>query len=59
VFTDLLAARDTIAQAQQQEDLYKQTLQEKMGEASRIIFPAGEVSWKKNKTGSRRFLVRA
>jgi len=30
-----------------------------MGEASRIIFPAGEVSWKKNKTGSRRFLVRA
>ncbi len=59
VFTDLLAARDTIAQAQQQEDLYKQTLQEKMGEASRIIFPTGEVSWKKNKTGSRRFLVRA
>ena len=59
VFTDLLAARDTIAQAQQREDLYKQTLQEKMGEASRIIFPAGEVSWKKNKTGSRRFLVRA
>lgn len=59
VFVDLLAARDTIAQAQQREDLYKQTLQEKMGEASRIIFPAGEVSWKKNKTGSRRFLVRA
>lgn len=59
VFADLLAARETIAQAQQREDLYKQTLQEKMGEASRIIFPAGEVSWKKNKTGSRRFLVRA
>lgn len=59
VFVDLLAARDAIAQAQQREDLYKQTLQEKMGEASRIIFPAGEVSWKKNKTGSRRFLVRA
>ena len=59
VFVDLLAARETIAQAQQQENLYKQTLQEKMGEASRIIFPAGEVSWKKNKTGSRRFLVRA
>jgi len=59
VFADLLAARGTIAKAQQQENLYKQTLQEKMGEASRIIFPAGEVSWKKNKTGSRRFLVRA
>ena len=59
VFVDLLAARDTIAQAQQREDLYKQTLQEKMGEASRSVFTAGEVSWKKNKTGSRRFVVHA
>jgi secreted protein with Ig-like and vWFA domain len=59
VFADLLAARDTIAQAQQREDLYKQTLQEKMGEASRSVFTAGEVSWKKNKTGSRRFVVHA
>jgi secreted protein with Ig-like and vWFA domain len=59
VFTDLLAARDTIAQAQQREDLYKQTLQEKMGEASRSVFTAGEVSWKKNKAGSRRFVVHA
>jgi putative phage-type endonuclease len=59
VFVDLLAARDTIAQAQQREDLYKQTLQEKMGEASRGVFTAGEVSWKKNKAGSRRFVVHA
>ena len=59
VFADLLVAREAIAQAQQQEDLCKQTLQEKMGEASRSVFTAGEVSWKKNKAGSRRFVVHA
>lgn len=57
VFTELLVAREDLARAQQIEDERKQTIQQRMGEASKVIFPTGVVSWKKNKAGSRRFLV--
>ena len=57
VFTDLLVAREEVSRAEQMEAERKQTIQQKMGEASKVIFPAGVVSWKKNKAGNRRFLV--
>jgi putative phage-type endonuclease len=59
VFTELLVAREDLAKAQQIEDERKQIIQQRMGEASKVIFPTGVVSWKKNKAGSRRFLVQA
>jgi putative phage-type endonuclease len=57
VFTELLAAREDIARAQKIEDERKQAIQQRMGEASKVIFPTGAVTWKQNKSGSRRFLV--
>ena len=57
VFTELLIAREDLARAQQIEDERKQTIQQRMGEASKVIFPDGVVSWKRNKAGNRRFLV--
>ncbi len=57
VFTDLLVAREDVARAQQIEDERKQTLQQHMGDASKVVFANGVVSWKKNKAGSRRFLI--
>jgi putative phage-type endonuclease len=57
VFTDLLVAREAVSRAEQMEAERKQTIQQKMGEASKVIFPNAVVSWKKNKAGSRRFLV--
>jgi hypothetical protein len=59
VFTELLVATGkTLPEPQQIEDERKQAIQQRMGEASKVIFPTGVVSWKKNKTGSRRFMVR-
>jgi putative phage-type endonuclease len=57
VFTDLLVAREDISRAEKMEAERKQTIQQRMGEASKIIFPNAVVSWKKNKAGSRRFLI--
>lgn len=57
VFTELLVAREDIANAQRIEDERKQTIQQRMGEASKVIFPDAVVSWKRNKAGSRRFLI--
>lgn len=57
VFTDLLVAREEVSRAEQMEAERKQTIQQKMGEASKVIFPNAVVSWKKNKAGSRRFLI--
>jgi putative phage-type endonuclease len=57
VFTDLLVAREEVSRAEQMEAERKQTIQQKMGEASKVIFPNAVVSWKRNKAGSRRFLI--
>jgi putative phage-type endonuclease len=57
VFTDLLVAREEVSRAEQMEAERKQTIQQKMGEASKVIFPDAVVSWKRNKAGSRRFLI--
>ena len=57
VFTDLLVAREDVSRAEQIEAERKQTIQQRMGDASKVIFPNAFVSWKKNKAGTRRFLV--
>ncbi len=57
VLTDLLVAREEVSRAEQMEAERKQTIQQRMGEASKVIFPNAVVSWKKNKAGSRRFLI--
>ena len=57
IFADLLVAREDVSRAEQLEAERKQIIQQRMGEASKVIFPMGVVSWKKNKAGSRRFLV--
>ncbi len=57
VFTDLLVAREEVSRAEQMEAERKQTIQQRMGEASKVIFPDAVVSWKRNKAGSRRFLI--
>lgn len=57
VFNELLVARENIAREQKLEEAFKQTLQQRMGEATKLQFATGSVSWKKSKTGSRRFLV--
>lgn len=57
VFTELLVAREDLARAQQIEDERKQAIQQRMGDASKIIFPDAVVTWKRNKAGSRRFLI--
>jgi putative phage-type endonuclease len=59
VFADLLIAREDVSRAEQIEAERKQTIQQRMGEASKVIFPTGVVSWKRNKAGSRRFLIHA
>lgn len=59
VFTDLLVAREDVSRAEQIEAERKQTIQQRMGEASRVIFPNAVISWKRNKAGSRRFVIHA
>lgn len=57
IFNQLLVARENIAREQKLEESFKQALQQRMGEATKLQFAIGSVSWKKSKTGSRRFLV--
>lgn len=49
VFSDLLAVRQVIAQHSATENQLKQRIQERMGEAARVLFETGEVSWKRSK----------
>lgn len=57
VYHDLLQARADLTDARSREDLTKQQIQQRMGEASRALFGEGSVSWKRNKAGQRRFTV--
>ena len=49
VFSDLLAVRQVITQHSATENQLKQRIQERMGEAARVLFETGEVSWKRSK----------
>jgi putative phage-type endonuclease len=48
LFTSLLATREELAATTAREALLKQQIQQRMGEASRALFAAGEVSWKRS-----------
>jgi putative phage-type endonuclease len=48
-FSELLAVRQVLAEQVKREAELKQRIQQRMGEASRAIFEAGDVSWKRAK----------
>ena len=52
VFSDLLAVRDVLATNTALEAQLKQSIQQRMGDASRAVFDGGEVSFKRSKDGS-------
>lgn len=56
-FSSLVSVRTAIDAHQATEAQLKQQIQERMGDASRAVFAAGSVSWKRSKSGSRRFLI--
>jgi len=56
-FIGLIRMRAEIESRQQVEDQLKQTIQQRMADASKAIFRSGSVTWKQSKSGSRRFLV--
>ena len=51
VFSDLLALRQVLATNVDLEAQLKQRIQQRMGDASRVIFETGEVTWKRSKDG--------
>lgn len=50
-FSDLLAVRQVLANNEELESQLKQRIQQRMGDATRAVFEAGEVSWKRSKDG--------
>lgn len=58
-FADLVSVRAEIDTRKEIESELKQRIQQRMGEASRARFTRGDVSWKRSKAGSRRFLINA
>jgi putative phage-type endonuclease len=50
-FSDLLAVRQSLAEAEAFESRLKQRIQERMGHASKAVFSEGEVTWKKSRDG--------
>ncbi|MDX8128056.1 YqaJ viral recombinase family protein [Methylomonas sp. OY6] len=46
-FADLVNVRQSLAELEQQEALFKQTLQQAIGDASKARFETGAVTWKK------------
>lgn len=56
-FTNLVSVRAEIESRQAIESELKQRIQQRMGESSRVHFRSGAVSWKRSKSGSRRFLI--
>lgn len=51
-FSDLLAVRQMLATNTLLEAKLKQRIQQRMGEATKVVFEAGEVTWKRSKDGS-------
>jgi len=48
-FSDLVAVRQKLADFTEMESKLKQTIQQRMGDATRAVFAMGEVSWKRSK----------
>jgi putative phage-type endonuclease len=51
IFTDLVSVRVSITSQNALESKLKQTIQQRMGDASKAVFEGGEVSWKRSKDG--------
>lgn len=51
VFSDLLAVREVIATQTATEARLRQSIEQRMGDATRALFENGEVSWKRSKDG--------
>lgn len=49
VFRNLLSVRSKLSELGEAESALKQRIQQRMGEASKALFPEGEVSWKRSK----------
>lgn len=49
VFSDLLAVRQSLEHQESQQAQLKQRIQQRMGDASRVLFETGEISWKRSK----------
>ncbi len=58
-FIGMVKMRAEIESRKEIEDQLKQKIQQRMAEASKAIFRSGTVSWKRSKSGSRRFLINA
>ena len=52
VFSDLLAVRQLLVTNNQLEAQLKQRIQQRMGDASKVVFEAGDVTWKRSKDGT-------
>ena len=52
VFSDLLAARQTMDTQLKLEAQLKQRIQQRMGDASTVVFETGEITWKRSKDGT-------
>lgn len=52
VFSDLLSIRQSLASQIQFEAQLKQRIQQRMGEATKVLFEMGDVTWKRSKDGS-------
>lgn len=52
VFSDLLAIRQMISTNTLLESKLKQQIQQRMGEATKVVFETGNVTWKRSKDGT-------
>ncbi len=52
VFSDLLSVRQSLATHAELEAQLKQRIQQRMGDATKVLFDSGDVTWKRSKDGS-------
>ncbi|MDO9485030.1 MAG: YqaJ viral recombinase family protein [Actinomycetota bacterium] len=52
VFSDLLSVRQSLATHAEMEAQLKQRIQQRMGDATKVLFDSGDVTWKRSKDGS-------
>ena len=52
VFSDLLAVRDVLTKNAQLEAQLKQRIQQRMGDATQVLFETGDVTWRRSKDGT-------
>ncbi len=52
VFSDLISIRQSLATQTELEAQLKQRIQQRMGDATKVLFEMGDVTWKRSKDGS-------